>query len=129
MNCIYRPNHLDVGRFLDVYLYLAEMKHLGMVVLEMQDTVFLLHDVAIGILTSLSRLASSSDVTFLTMIAVVALKVPPSNVFLFQSRLSIAKTFNATTAIIVKMSPFAYRGMLFECRFHVSSNLSSRWST
>ena len=61
--------------------------------LEMQDTAFLLLDVAIGILTYLSRLtSSSSDVTlpiFLTMIACVALKVPPSNVFLFQP---IAKT-------------------------------------
>ena len=63
--------------------------------LEMQDTVFLLHDVANGILTSLSRLASSSDVTlsiFFTMIAFVALKVPPSKVFLVQSRLPIANT-------------------------------------
>ena len=54
--------------------------------LEMQDKVFLLYDVAIAILISLNRLASSSDFTlsiFSTMIAVVALKVPPSNVFLF----------------------------------------------
>ena len=63
--------------------------------LEIQDRVFLLHDVATGMLTSLNRLASSSHVTlpiFSTEIAVVALKVPPSNVLLFQSRLSIAKT-------------------------------------
>ena len=58
------------------------------------DSVFLLHDVTIGILTSLNRLASSQDVTLpilSTMIAVVALKVPPSNVFLYLSSLSIAK--------------------------------------
>ena len=62
--------------------------------IEMKDRVFLLHDVAIGILTSINRLAYSSDVTlpiFATMIAIVALKVPLSNGFIYQSRLSIVK--------------------------------------
>jgi len=66
-----------------------------MVVLDIQDRGFLLHNVAVGILAYLSPLASSSDVTVpicLTMIAIVALNVPPSNIFLFQSRIYIAKT-------------------------------------
>ena len=68
------------------------MQMVGMEMLGPEGRVFRCSGVDLEIVIALVCWSLSEESGFSMMIAVVALKLPPSNVFFFQSRLFIAKT-------------------------------------
>ena len=77
---------------MDICLSFAEMQMVGMEVLGPEERAFRCSGLDVEIVIALACWSLSEESGFSMMIAVVVLKLPPSNVFFFQSRLFIGKT-------------------------------------